>query len=60
MLNFVNGRKLAEKVVVTFVEAALAFLALNGWNFSNKTVQAGTVGAGLSAAYNLIKQYRSQ
>lgn len=54
-----NWRVLVEKVVVTFVEAALAFLALNDWKFTDKTVGAGAVGAGLSAAYNTYKQLRS-
>lgn len=57
-MDFVNWSKLAEKIVVTFLEASVAFLALNSWNLTDKTVQAGAVGAGLSAAYNLVKQYR--
>mgnify|MGYP001583589298 CR=1 FL=1 len=53
-----NYKKLVEKAVVTFVEAAVAYLSLNGWNFGNKTVLAGAMGAGLSAAYNVAKQLK--
>lgn len=59
MFDFVNVPKLVEKAIVTFLEAAVAFLALNSWNISDKTVQAGAVGAGLSAVYNLVKQYKA-
>jgi hypothetical protein len=53
-----NYTKLVEKVVVTFVEAAVAYLSLNSWNFNSKTVVAGAVGAGVSAAYNVVKQLK--
>lgn len=43
---------------VTFIQAASAFLAVNGWDLTNKTVIAGAVGAGLSVVYNtVIKPY---
>lgn len=51
-----NWKKIVEKMVVTFVEAGFAFLSLNRWDFTNKTVLAGAIGAGLSAAYNLYKE----
>lgn len=56
-MNSVNWKKVVERAVITFFEAAVPFLALNHWDFSNKTVLAGAVGAGLSAVYNFVKQY---
>lgn len=41
-------------MAVTALEAAVGFLAVSGWNISDKTVLAGAVGAGLSAAWNTI------
>lgn len=55
-----NYKKILERAVITFIEAAVAFLAVNNWDYSNKTVIAGTIGAGLSAAYNATKQYWSK
>lgn len=47
--------------VVTFVQAAAAFLAVNNWDVSNKTVLAGAVGAGLSVVWNMvIKPYAKE
>lgn len=59
MPDFINISKLVERAVITFVEAAVAFLSVNGWNFNSKTAVAGAVGAGLSAVYNLTKQYNN-
>lgn len=50
-------KEIALKVVVTFVEAALAYSALNNFDITNKTAVAGAIGAGLSAVYNLSKHY---
>lgn len=50
-------KKIAIKVAVTFVEAAVAYLSLNSWNISSKTVIAGAVGAGISAVYNVVRHY---
>ncbi len=40
--------------VVTFVQAAVAFLAVNSWDYTNKTVIAGAVGSALSVVWNTI------
>lgn len=48
-------KKIAIKMVVTFVEAAVPFWALAGYKL-DKAVIAGAVGAGLSAVYNVGKQ----
>lgn len=48
-----SAKVVAINVCVTFVQAALAVLAVNNWDFSNKTVIAGAVGAGASAVWNL-------
>lgn len=50
----INPKKLAVKVCVTFVEAAVASLAVSGWDLSNKTVLAGAVGSALSVVWNTI------
>lgn len=55
-----NWKKIAERMAVTAVQAAVAFLAVNNWHFQDETVIAGMIGAGLSAAYNLFKQYKTQ
>lgn len=49
-------KRIAEKVLVTFVEAALTYLIVVPHPQLNKTVVVGAVGAGLSAAYNLIRE----
>jgi len=45
-----------EKAVVTFVQAALAYIVVIPNPALNKTVIAGAVGAGLSALYNLLRE----
>lgn len=40
--------------VVTFVQATVAFLSVNSWDLSNKTVLVGAVGAGLSVVWNVV------
>lgn len=52
-------KSIVERAVVTFVEASVAFLALNNWNLTSKTVVAGAVGAGLSAVYNMVKTWQT-
>ena len=49
---------LAEKIIVTFFEAAIAYLTVNQTNLSGnaKTTAIGAVGFGLSAAYNLLRE----
>ncbi len=54
MLDNINLKKLAVRVVVTFVEAAIPFLALNHWDYTNRVVIAGAVGAGLSVVWNTV------
>lgn len=49
-------RRIALKVVVTFVEAAVAFWVAAGYK-TDKVALAGVVGAGLSAVYNVSKHY---
>lgn len=49
-------KKIAIKVVVTFVEAAAAYWVATG-NLVNKAALAGAVGAGISAAYNVLRHY---
>lgn len=47
---------IAEKVVVTFFEAAVGYLIVVPTVNWTKTVLAGAVGAGLSAVYNLVRE----
>lgn len=49
-------QQVAEHVVVTFVEAAIAYLVVLPTVNWTKTVLAGAVGAGLSAVYNVLRQ----
>jgi len=51
-------QQIAEHVVVTFFEAAIAYLAINQTNLSGnaKLTAIGALGAGLSAAYNVVRQ----
>lgn len=45
-------------VVITFLEAASAFMAVNKWDYSNKAVLAGAIGSGVSVVWNsIIKPY---
>jgi hypothetical protein len=45
-----------EHVVVTFIEATAAYLIVVPTVSWNKAAIAGAVGAGLSAAYNVLRQ----
>lgn len=45
-----------EHILVTFVEAAAAYLIVIPTVNWGKTVVAGAVGAGLSAVYNVLRQ----
>lgn len=49
---------IVEHVVVTFFEAGIAYLAINQTNLSGnaKLTAIGALGAGLSAAYNVVRQ----
>ena len=47
---------LAERAVVTFVEAAATYYAVSGSPTLNKTAIAGALGAGLSAVYNFLRE----
>jgi hypothetical protein len=47
---------IAEHAVVTFVESAVAYLIVIPTVNWNRTVLAGAIGAGLSAAYNVVRQ----
>lgn len=49
-----NTKKLVVKVVVTFVEAAVASLAVSHWDYSNKVVLAGAIGSALSVVWNTV------
>lgn len=49
-------KKIALKVALTFIEAAVAYWVATG-NLVSKTALAGAVGAGISAVYNLTRHY---
>ena len=53
-----KNEQVLEKIVVTAVEAALAYLAVNQTNLSGnaKLTVIGAFGAALSAVYNLVRQ----
>lgn len=55
-MKFSNLKHIALKVVVTFVEAGVAYWVATGQK-TDKAVLAGAVGAGLSAVYNLVRHY---
>ncbi len=46
-----------ERIVITFVEAIVAYSAVAPTHTLNKTAIAGAIGAGVSAVYNLITHY---
>lgn len=48
--------RVAERVVVTFFEAALAYYVAVGSPKLNKALVVGAVGAGVSAIYNLVRE----
>jgi hypothetical protein len=49
---------IAEHIIVTFFEAGIAYLAINQTTLSGnaKLTAIGALGAGLSAAYNVLRQ----
>lgn len=51
-------KKIAILAAVTFVEAAAAYyvVALGANRPTDKVLIAGAIGAGISAAYNVVKQ----
>lgn len=49
-------QQIAEKIVITFVEAAIAYWVVIPHTTITKTAIAGAVGAGLSAVYNLLRE----
>jgi hypothetical protein len=51
-----NWKKVAILAVVTFVEAAVVTWAMTGFKF-DRVLVGGAIGAGVSAAYNVTKQY---
>ena len=51
-----NIPRVAEKVVITFGEAALAYIAVVPHVTWNKALLSGAVGAGISAVYNLARE----
>lgn len=53
-----KSQLIVEKVIVTFAEAGLAYLAINQTNVHGdwKVVAVGALGAGLSAVYNLLRE----
>jgi hypothetical protein len=54
--NRTKYKKIAVRVVVTFVEGFLAYWATTG-NLTTKTALTGAVAAGVSAVYNLSRHY---
>jgi hypothetical protein len=46
----------AEHTIVTFFEAAVAYLIVIPTVNWNRTVLAGAIGAGISAVYNTVRQ----
>ncbi len=50
--------QILEKIIVTFFQAAVAYLAVNQTNLSGnaKLTAIGALGAGLSGVYNLLRQ----
>lgn len=51
-----KNMQIAERILITFVEAAAAYLIVIPTVNWSKTVLAGAAGAGLSAVYNIIRQ----
>ena len=47
-----------EHIIVTFFEAAVAYVSINQTNLSGsaKWVAIGALGAGISAVYNVLRQ----
>lgn len=53
-MKLASTKTIVTNVVITFLQAALAFLAVNNWDFNNKAVVAGAVGAGASVVWNTV------
>ncbi len=51
-----KAKKIALKVIVTFVEGGLAYWAATG-QLVTKTALVGAIAAGVSAVYNLTRHY---
>ncbi len=47
-------KTVAVNAIVTFVQAFVAYLAVSNWDYTNKTVIAGAIGAGLSVVWNTV------
>lgn len=54
--SMTKTQQIIEHVVVTFVEAGVAYVIVIPHPQFNKTVVAGAIGAGLSAVYNVLRQ----
>lgn len=48
--------QMAERAIVTFFEAALAYAVVIPHVVWDKTAIAGVIGAGLSAVYNFLRE----
>ena len=53
-MKLASRKVIITNVVVTFFQAAIAFLAVNSWDISNRAVIAGAVGAGASVVWNTV------
>lgn len=53
-----KNQLIIEKVIVTFFEAAIAYITVNQTDVSRniKLVGTGALAAGLSAVYNVVRQ----
>lgn len=51
-----RNQQVVEHIVITFVEAAAAYLIVIPTVNWSKAVLAGAIGAGLSAVYNIARQ----
>jgi hypothetical protein len=55
-MNAAKVQEIIVKVVVTFLEAGIAYWVATGQKV-DKVALAGVVGAGLSAVYNVVQHY---
>lgn len=53
-MQLASTKTIVTNVIVTFFQGAIASLAVNNWDFSNKTVVVGAVAAGLSVVWNTV------
>lgn len=51
-----KNQQIVEHIIVTFFQAALAYIVVLPNPTVSKTAFAGAIGAGLSAVYNLLRQ----